>query len=155
MVNWNQIDADRIECRHCVCATKLTVYYECLNSNCAMTQADRSGEGCRGGAWLKESHVDGNVKPKCKQKSLWLCCNYKRKAAAWWPWQRPGASAGGRVIVSVSATVFTVTITVAHTCTTAVELCVRICICKCNQICNGHLASKASVRLSVPSVRTI
>lgn len=153
MVNWNQIDADRIECRHCVCATKLTVYYECLNSNCAMTQADRSGEGCRGGAWLKESHVDGNVKPKCKQKSLWLCCNYKRKAAAWWPWQRQGASA--RRSVSVSATVFTVTITVAHTYTTAVELCVRICICKCNEICNGHLASKASVRLSVPSVRTI
>lgn len=62
---------------------------------------------------------------------------------------------GGGGIVSVSATVFTVTITVAHTYTTAVELCVRICICKCNQICNGHLASKASVRLSVPSVRTI
>lgn len=62
-----------------------------------------------------------------------------------------------RAGVSVSATVFTVTITDTHTYihTTAVELCVRICICKCNQICNGHLASKASVRLSVPSVRTI
>lgn len=38
---------------------------------------------------------------------------------------------------------------------TAVQSCICICICKCNQICNGHLASQASVALSVSlSVRS-
>lgn len=36
---------------------------------------------------------------------------------------------------------------------TAVQSCICICICKCNQICNGHLASQASVASVRPSLR--
>lgn len=147
---WIYIYSNRAWCGLCalclIRATKLTVYYEYLNSNCEKGR----GQGRAGGGValvgvmlsrnVSKNHYGFVAITNAKLLLLLLLLLGGNLGN-----QRKGG--GGGVLKCICNCIYRYS--------TAVQSCICICICKCNQICNGHLASQASVALSVSlSVRS-